>query len=261
MRLSRISSACRLVAPIHRDAGERAVRKQHRVRQRRALDDVQAIGEQRLRGGGLVALEQRRRHDRREHARDDTAAPGAALGVRQRGAHRRLGLVRVAVPQVAHADEHAPERSAMSSDLFSGPRPAGGLRAAAPCRCRRRTARAARRGSRAPPGRPGPSARSAAPSIAPASPPRCRADPRSTAAEPPTSAASNRTSGGAIGSRAIALAISSACAGRSPSAMIQPEVMRRSTSRAMSSSGTRSSHSRASASMPCLARSQRQRSA
>ena len=91
--------------------------QQHAVRRRRSLDHVETIGEHRLRGRRLVALEQRGGENRREYAGDDTAPPGVALGVDQRRAQRCLGLVRVAVPQVADGDDHSSQREAEHQSL------------------------------------------------------------------------------------------------------------------------------------------------
>ena len=82
-----------------------AIRRQDHIRETHALDDVEAIGQQRLRGVWLVALQQCAREHGGIQAGDRPPTTGGSLGIDERRPERGLRPVRIAIPHVADADQ------------------------------------------------------------------------------------------------------------------------------------------------------------
>ena len=99
-----------LVALRGRDPGQGQVGKQDGVGKTRAFDHVQPVGQQGRCGQRLVAFPQAGRKHGRVQAGDLTAAARRPFGLGDCRPKHGLGLEHVAVPEMAQAEQHRPER-------------------------------------------------------------------------------------------------------------------------------------------------------
>ena len=111
------------LAPLRRDPGERAEGELDRIGHAAPLEHVEPVGQRQLRVAGLVALPQRRRQQRREHAGEGVAPAEIGVRLQQRRPEDALGQQDLSLPQVAEADdEFAPPAEVPGSGVEIAPR-------------------------------------------------------------------------------------------------------------------------------------------